>query len=225
MEKINSNHIAVRHWPVSPYLTVWAAMRAFTDARMPDTPDELWVVQHTPVFTLGQAGRAEHILNARNIPVVQTDRGGQVTYHGPGQLVVYTLLDLRRRNLSVHQLVCELEQALIDLLGTWGITATRKPKAPGVYVDGAKIAALGLRLRRQCSYHGLSFNIDMDLNPFNDINPCGYPNQAVTQLKALKPNCLFSTAVDDCLLAIQQKLAQFPVVFKKENTPLPNQMT
>jgi lipoyl(octanoyl) transferase len=207
MEKIDSN-IIVRHWPMTPYQPVWEAMRAFTDARTRETPDELWVVQHTPVFTLGQAGRPEHILNARTIPVVQTDRGGQVTYHGPGQLVVYTLLNLERRNLPVHRLVCQLEQMLIDLLGLWGIKADRKPKAPGVYVDDAKIAAIGLRVRRQCSYHGFSLNVDMNLSPFNDINPCGYPNQAVTQLKNLKPDCVFSEVVEDCLAALKKKLNQ-----------------
>jgi lipoyl(octanoyl) transferase len=209
MEKINSN-IIVRHWPLSAYEPVWAAMRAFTDARTRDTPDELWVVQHTPVFTLGQAGRPEHILHARDIPVVQSDRGGQVTYHGPGQLVIYTLVDLARRNIEVHRLVFQLEQVIINLLGSWGIAAHRKPKAPGVYVDNAKIAAIGLRLRRQCSYHGFSLNVDMNLNPFNDINPCGHPNQTVTQIKVLKADCIFSTVVDDCLAAIQKQLAQFP---------------
>ena len=223
MEKIDSN-IIVRHWPVTPYQTVWAAMRAFTDARTSGTPDELWVVQHAPVFTLGQAGRPEHILNARDIPVVQTDRGGQVTYHGPGQLVVYTLLDLQRRNLSVHRLVCQLEQAIIELLGAWGITAHRKPKAPGVYVDNAKIAAIGLRLRRQCSYHGFSLNVDMDLSPFNDINPCGYPNQTVTQLKDLKTDCVFLKVVDDCLVMIQKQLAPFPAKIKADNVLGSNQM-
>jgi lipoyl(octanoyl) transferase len=223
MEKIDST-IIVRHWPVSNYQPVWEAMRAFTDARTIETPDELWVVQHTPVFTQGQAGRPEHILNARDIPVVQTDRGGQVTYHGPGQLVVYTLLDLQRRNLSVHQLVFQLEQVIIELLGSWGIIAHRKLKAPGVYVDGAKIAAIGLRLRRQCSYHGFSLNVDMDLSPFNDINPCGYLNQTVTQIKYLKPDCIFSMIVDDCLAAIQKQLAQCTTKAKAENMPVSNQI-
>lgn len=218
MEKINSN-IIVRHWPLSPYEPVWAAMRAFTDTRTKNTPDELWVVEHMPVFTLGQAGRPEHILNAHDIPIVQTDRGGQVTYHGPGQLVVYTLLDLERRNLPVHHLVCQLEQIIIDLLGSWGITAHRKLKAPGVYVNNAKIAAIGLRLRRQCSYHGFSLNVDMDLSPFSGINPCGYPNQTVTQLKDLKSDCVFSTVADDCLAAIQTQLAQFPVTVKEAYMP------
>ena len=224
MEKIDSN-IIVRHWPLSPYESVWEAMRAFTNARTSHTPDELWVVQHAPVFTLGQAGRPEHILNAGNIPVVQTDRGGQVTYHGPGQLVVYTLLDLQRRSLSVHRLVCQLEQIIIDLLDSWDIAAHRKPKAPGVYVENAKIAAIGLRLRRQCSYHGFSLNVDMDLSPFNDINPCGYPNQAVTQLKNLKSDCVYSSVVEDCLTALQKQLAQFPANLTSEKTPSSNQIT
>jgi lipoyl(octanoyl) transferase len=208
MEKINSN-IIVRHWPISPYETVWAAMRAFTENRTKNTPDELWVVQHNPVFTLGQAGRLEHILNAGNIPVVQSDRGGQVTYHGPGQLVLYILLDLARRNLPVHRLVYQLEQTLIELLSSWGITAHRKSKAPGVYVNNAKIASIGLRVRRQCSYHGFSLNVDMDLSPFKDINPCGYANQTITQIKDLKSDCHFSQVVDDTLAAVQKQLANF----------------
>ncbi|MEY3183134.1 MAG: hypothetical protein RLZ35_1119 [Pseudomonadota bacterium] len=207
MEKTDPKRITVRHWPLSSYEDVWVAMRAFTDARTPETSDEIWIVQHMPVFTLGQAGRPEHILRAGNIPVVQTDRGGQVTYHGPGQLVVYTLFDLKKRNLSVHRLVCLLEQVIIDLLNGYRITATRKEKAPGVYVDGAKIAAIGLRLRRQCSYHGFSLNIDMDLSPFTQINPCGYPNQPVTQLKALKTDCTIDAVVADCITLLEKQFS------------------
>lgn len=182
-----ANPLNVRYWPLTDYGVVWHAMRTFTDARTAETPDELWVVEHPPVFTQGQAGRREHILNPHHIPVVQSDRGGQVTYHGPGQLVLYVLLDLKRRQLGVKTLVCQLEQAIIDVLALWQIKAERKTKAPGVYVQEAKIASVGLRVRRGCSYHGLSFNIDMDLKPFTYINPCGYVDLTITQVKHLKP--------------------------------------
>jgi lipoyl(octanoyl) transferase len=168
------------------YLATWAEMRAFTDTRTAATDDELWLLQHPPVFTLGQAGRREHILDPGTISVVQSDRGGQVTYHGPGQLVAYLLLDLRRTGLGVKGLVHLLEQAVIDLLAEVGIQAQARPDAPGVYVAGAKIAALGLRVRHGCSYHGLALNVDMDLRPFARINPCGYPGLAVTQLLDLR---------------------------------------
>ena len=167
------------------YRATWEAMRAFTLARDSATPDELWLLEHPPVFTLGQAGRPEHLLDPGLIPVIQTDRGGQVTYHGPGQLIAYLLLDLRRAGVGVKRLVQLLEQAAIDLLAARGIIAAARPAAPGVYVDGAKIAALGLRVRQGCSYHGLSLNVAMDLAPFRRINPCGYPGLAVTQLADL----------------------------------------
>jgi len=164
------------------YTRVWRAMQAFTDARTADTPDEIWCVEHPPVFTLGQAGRAEHVLAPGDIPVLPVDRGGQVTYHGPGQVVVYPLLDLRRLDLGVRALVTLIEQALIDTLADFGVRAARRAGAPGVYVEDAKIAALGLRVRRGCSFHGLAFNIDMNLEPYRRINPCGYEGLAVTQL-------------------------------------------
>jgi len=167
------------------YAETWQAMQDFTQQRDGNTADELWLLEHTPVFTLGLNGKSEHIIDAGDIPVIQCDRGGQVTYHGPGQLVVYTLLDLRRRNLGVKHLVECLEQSIINLLHDYKVTGTRRPGAPGVYVDGAKIAALGLRVRRGCSYHGLSLNLDMDLSPFERINPCGYEGLAATQLKDL----------------------------------------
>ncbi|WPL19918.1 Octanoyltransferase [Thiorhodovibrio winogradskyi] len=160
-------------------------MVGFTDARDAASADELWVLEHYPVFTLGQAGRREHLLNPDKIPVIQSDRGGQVTYHGPGQLVVYVLLDLRRRGLGVRQLVSLLEQAVIALLAIQGIGAYSKAGAPGVYVTDAKIAALGLRVRRGCSYHGLALNVAMDLTPFSRIHPCGYPGLKVTQMADL----------------------------------------
>jgi len=174
--------LLVRRRGLSDYSAAWAEMRAFTDGRTQDTPDELWLLQHPPVFTLGQAGRAEHLLDPGDIPVVPTDRGGQVTYHGPGQLVAYLLVDLRRVGLGVKGLVHLLEGAVIGLLAGYGIDAEARADAPGVYVAHAKIASLGLRVRRGCSYHGLSLNVDMDLTPFLRINPCGYPGLAVTQL-------------------------------------------
>jgi len=168
-----------------PYVPVWRAMQAFTDGRGPETGDELWLVEHEPVFTLGQAGRPEHVLAPGDIPVLPVDRGGQVTYHGPGQLVAYPLLDLRRLGIGVKALVERIEQAVIDTCAAAGIATVRREGAPGVYTaDGAKIAALGLRVRRGCSFHGLAFNVDMDLEPFQRINPCGYAGQPVTMLAA-----------------------------------------
>jgi lipoyl(octanoyl) transferase len=174
--------LAVRSLGRRAYGPVWRAMQAFTDARDDGTADELWLVEHDPVFTLGQAGRREHLLAPGDIPVLAVDRGGQVTYHGPGQLVAYPLLDLRRAGLGVRELVCRIEQAVIDTLAGYGIAASRRERAPGVYVGAAKIAALGLRVRRGCSFHGLAFNIGMDLAPFRRINPCGYAGLEVTQL-------------------------------------------
>lgn len=173
---------------LQPYDAVWRAMRALTDSRDETTPDELWLLEHEPVFTQGQAGRREHLdgpglAGPGVIPVVQTDRGGQVTYHGPGQLVAYLMLDLRRSGIGVKRLVGLLETAVIDLLAGHGVCATTREGAPGVYVQGAKIASLGLRVRNGCSYHGLALNLDMDLSPFLRINPCGYPGLAVTQLR------------------------------------------
>jgi len=160
-------------------------MQSFTEARSPETGDEIWLCEHPPVFTLGLAGRPEHLLRDIGIPVVKTDRGGQITYHGPGQLVAYQLVDLKRRNLTVKGLVNRMEQAVIDLLAGYDVVSARRPGAPGVYVDGAKIAALGLKIRNGCSYHGLALNVAMDLTPFSAINPCGYEGLAVTQLSEL----------------------------------------
>ena len=165
-----------------PYEPVWRAMQRFTDARGDATSDELWVVEHAPVFTLGQAGKPEHVLAPGDIPVLHVDRGGQVTYHGPGQIVVYPLLDLRRLGIGVRDYVCHIEQALIDTLDEWNIVAQRREGAPGVYVGDAKIAALGIRVRRGCSFHGLAFNVALDLEPFHRINPCGYAGMAVTSV-------------------------------------------
>jgi lipoyl(octanoyl) transferase len=161
-------------------------MQQFTTDRNDDTPDELWLLEHPPVYTLGLAGRDEHLPRVNNgIPVVRIDRGGQITYHGPGQVVVYLLLDMKRRGLPVRPLVRLMEQAVIDLLAGHGVNAVYRADAPGVYVDHAKIAALGLRIRRGCCYHGLALNVDMDLGPFRDINPCGYPGLDVTQTRDL----------------------------------------
>jgi lipoyl(octanoyl) transferase len=165
-----------------PYAPVWRAMQAFTDARDAETEDELWLVEHDPVFTLGQAGKPEHVLMAGDIPVIHVDRGGQVTYHGPGQIVLYPLLDLRRLKVGVKEYVCRVEQAMIDTLADWNIQAVRRDGAPGVYVNDAKIGALGIRVRRGCTFHGLAFNIAMDLEPFRRINPCGYAGLQVTSM-------------------------------------------
>ncbi|MBF7730174.1 lipoyl(octanoyl) transferase LipB [Pseudomonas sp. N040] len=164
------------------YEPVWRAMQRFTDTRDAHTTDEIWLLEHPPVFTQGQAGKAEHVLFPGAIPVVQVDRGGQVTYHGPGQLVGYLLLDVRRAGMGVRELVTRIEQSLIDLLASYGVSACARSDAPGVYVDGAKIASLGLRIRRGCSFHGLALNVDMDLQPFQRINPCGMANLPMTQL-------------------------------------------
>jgi len=173
--------LVVRELGRVAYEPTWRAMQAFTAQRWADTPDELWVLEHPPVYTLGQAGKPEHLIAATDIPVVPIDRGGQITYHGPGQVVAYVLVDLRRRGYGIRELVARMEQAVIDLLAASNVEATRRVGAPGVYVDGAKIAALGLRIKQGRSYHGLALNVDMDLSPFALINPCGYPGMAVTQ--------------------------------------------
>jgi lipoyl(octanoyl) transferase len=174
--------LKVRRLGRQPYQATWKAMGAFTDNRTADTADELWLLEHDPVFTQGQAGKAEHVLAPGEIPVVQVDRGGQVTYHGPGQIVAYPMIDLRRVGVGVRELVHRIEQSLIDTLAHWDIHAERLEGAPGVYVGGAKVAALGLRVRRGCSFHGLAFNVNMDLEPYDRINPCGYKGLAVTQV-------------------------------------------
>ena len=175
----------VRRLGLRDYVPVWEAMQAYTRDRGDEGEDQLWVVEHPPVFTLGQAGEKHHVLDPGSIPVVQVDRGGQVTYHGPGQAVVYALIDLRRRRLGVRALVSVIERAVIDVLAAYGVQGQARPEAPGVYVGGEKIAALGLRVRRGCSYHGLALNVDMDLSPYRRINPCGYLDLAVTQLRDL----------------------------------------
>ncbi len=179
--------LLIRKLGLKPYEPVSQAMHDFTDARDETTPDEIWLVEHPAVFTQGQAGKAEHLLVPGDIPVIQSDRGGQVTYHGPGQQVMYVLLNLRRRKLGVRELVTLLEQTVVNTLAELGIEAYPRPDAPGVYVDGRKICSLGLRIRKGCSFHGLALNIDMDLAPFLRINPCGYAGLEMTQVKDLKP--------------------------------------
>jgi len=178
--------LVVRRLGLVEYEPVWRAMQRFTNERTEQTQDELWLVEHPPVFTQGQAGKAEHLLAPGDIPVLQVDRGGQVTYHGPGQIVAYPLVDISRLRIGVRDLVRRIEQAVIQVLAGCGVSAERHAGAPGVYVQGAKIAALGLRVRRGCSFHGLAFNIDMDLEPFQRINPCGFRGLEVTQLVSFR---------------------------------------
>ncbi len=177
--------LTIRNLGLQDYETSWQAMQRFTQERSTDTQDEIWIVEHFPVYTLGLSGKREHLLNTGNIPVINSDRGGQVTYHGPGQLVIYSLLDIKRLNLGVRQLVTILEQAMISTLAEHGIIAVSKADAPGVYVKDKKIGSIGLRIKKNCSYHGLSLNNDMDLSPFDHINTCGYSDLKVTQLSDL----------------------------------------
>jgi len=178
--------LVIRKLGLSDYEKTWRAMQRFSAVRATDTPDELWLVEHPPVYTVGLNGKEEHLLRTDNgIPLVKTDRGGQITYHGPGQIIVYTLLDLRRRGLGVRALVRKLENAVIELLMSYGVEARGRVDAPGVYVGGAKVAALGLRIRNGCCFHGLSLNVDVDLGPFHAIDPCGYPGLQVTRLRDL----------------------------------------
>ncbi|HIE86868.1 MAG: lipoyl(octanoyl) transferase LipB [bacterium] len=177
--------LVVKNLGEKPYAETWQAMKSFTDNRDECAADEFWFVQHPPVYTLGQAGKVEHLLTPGDIPIVHSDRGGQVTYHGPGQLVCYLLLDIRRLQLGVRDLVTAIEQSIVQLINSYGVAAEAKPEAPGVYVDGRKLAALGLRIRKGCSYHGLSLNVDMDLGPFSNINPCGIEGLEVVDMKRL----------------------------------------
>jgi lipoyl(octanoyl) transferase len=198
--------VRVKKLGLCEYTPVWRDMQVFTTGRSCDTLDEVWLLEHRPVFTLGMNGKPEHLLAPGDIPVVAIDRGGQVTYHGPGQLVAYLMLDLRRLGIGVRRLVEILEQSLIDWLAARGVVAYARRDAPGVYVDGAKIAALGLRVRGGCSYHGISFNVDMDLEPFSRINPCGYRGLAVTQLRDLGIGLSVSRVADDWLPGLVSRL-------------------
>ncbi|MDO6708449.1 lipoyl(octanoyl) transferase LipB [Photobacterium sp. 1_MG-2023] len=175
-------NLIVRNLGLIDYAVTYEAMHDFTADRNDDTVDEIWLVEHLPVFTQGQAGKAEHVLNPGEIPIFQSDRGGQVTYHGPGQQMMYLMIDLRRHNLGVRELVTQIESTVINTLSRFGVTSNARPDAPGVYVDGKKICSLGLRIRRGCSFHGLALNVNMDLSPFQRINPCGYAGMEMTQL-------------------------------------------
>jgi len=209
----------VRRLGLMDYEPVWRAMQAFTDQRDDNTPDELWLVEHPPVFTQGQAGRAEHILAPGDIPVIQVDRGGQVTYHGPGQIVAYPLIDLSRSALGVRTLVTGIEQAIIDVLGYYNVQASLIDGAPGVYVDGVKIASLGLRIRKGKSFHGLSFNINMDLEPFQRINPCGFQGLQVTNLSAFAEVSM--AEVEDRLISGLSEVLGYNGRFREVEAHLP----
>jgi lipoyl(octanoyl) transferase len=203
--------LLIRRLGLSDYETVWHAMQDFTDQRNESTEDELWLVQHPPVFTQGLAGKAEHLLAPGDIPVVQIDRGGQVTYHGPGQLVAYPLVDIRRSGIGVREFVSCIEESVIQVLRQYGIEGERRKGAPGVYVNGEKIAAIGLRVRMGRSFHGLAFNIDMDLEPFQRINPCGYEDLVVTQLKTFSP-VVFSEAEERLVSSVASQLGYGEVI-------------
>lgn len=194
---LTANRRPLIHWLGRvEYEPTWRAMQTFTEQRTAATPDEIWFLEHPPVFTLGMNAAPEHLLAPGDIPVVQIDRGGQVTYHGPGQLVVYPLIDVRRAGLGVRQLVMSLESAIVDLLASWNVTALARRDAPGVYVDGRKVASIGLRIRRGSSYHGLAFNVAMDLEPFQRINPCGYRGLEVIDLRSLGVNASVQEVAD-----------------------------
>lgn len=196
-----TTRLLIRQLGLVEYVAVWQQMQAFTQQRSADTSDEIWLVQHPPVFTLGRNGKMEHVLAPGDIPVIPIDRGGQVTYHGPGQLVAYMLLDIRRKALGVRELVTAIEKSVIDLLAHYGITAVGDREAPGVYVAGRKIAALGLRISKGCTYHGLSLNVAMDLEPFQRINPCGYAGLQVTQCENL--------GIESTPVALAQELCEY----------------
>lgn len=202
----------IRFLGLVDYQPTFEAMKQFTAQRNAETRDEIWLLQHPPVYTQGQAGKPEHLLNPNNIPVVQIDRGGQITYHGPGQIVMYLLLDLRRWKLNVRQLVRLMERSVIDLLASYGVEAEGREDAPGVYVGDAKIAALGLKIKSGCCYHGLSFNVDMDLAPFSNINPCGYAGLRVTQARDVGITSVLSELerqlADNLLALLQQGMKQ-----------------
>jgi lipoyl(octanoyl) transferase len=186
------DELIIRQLGLQSYQPVWQAMKTFTQNRTPAVCDELWILQHHPVFTQGQAGKAEHVLNSHTIPVVQTDRGGQVTYHGPGQLVAYPLLNLQKQDLHIRALVTRLEQVVISMLAAFDISAEARRDAPGVYVENQKICSIGLRVSRGCSYHGIALNVDMDLKPFSFINPCGFAGLQMTQVKNFRPDVYFN---------------------------------
>ena len=200
----DKTELVVRNLGRTEYVSVWDRMREFTDGRDESTSDELWITQHDPVFTLGQAAKPEHLLAPKDIPVIQTDRGGQVTYHGPGQVVAYLLRDLRRCGQGVHDFVRGLEQSMIDVLKSFGLGGLRMPDNPGVYVEGTKIGAIGLRIRRGCSYHGTSLNVSMDLAPFEFINPCGLIGMKVSQIADYVPDVVYEDAAERTVEYVRQ---------------------
>ncbi|WP_044410276.1 lipoyl(octanoyl) transferase LipB [Thiomicrospira microaerophila] len=205
--------ITVKHLGLQDYLQTYQAMQAFSAQRLPDTTDEIWLVEHPPVFTQGLNGQAEHIHQSlRDIPLVHTDRGGQITYHGPGQLVIYVLIDLRRRKLGVRQLVSLLEQSVIDLLADYQLSAQARADAPGIYLEGKKIASLGLKIKRQTSYHGLALNINMDLTPFEWITPCGLQAMQMTQLADYLPDATVADIQPDLVRHFRQQLENSPIM-------------
>ncbi|MGF1773556.1 lipoyl(octanoyl) transferase LipB [Vibrio wakamikoensis] len=210
------NQLVVRKLGRKDYEPVWKAMHDFTDNRTDDTRDEVWLVEHNPVFTQGQAGKEEHLLNTGDIPVIQSDRGGQVTYHGPGQLVAYFLINLRRKKLGVRELVTHIENLVINALNAYDIESAARPDAPGVYVDGKKVCSLGLRIRKGCSFHGLALNINMDLSPFLRINPCGYAGMEMVQVSQLGGPKEVSTVEDQMIKALLEILDYEQVEFSEE---------
>jgi len=217
---LSQNTLIVRQLGIQPWAPISLAMHQFTDQRNDETPDEIWLVEHLPVFTQGQAGKSEHLLMPGDIPVMQSDRGGQVTYHGPGQQVMYVMVNLKRRKVGVRQLVTALEQTVVETLAHFSVSASARPDAPGVYVAGKKICSLGLRIRHGCSFHGLALNVDMDLTPFLRINPCGYAGMEMTQLSALtagvNPDDLRSRLIEN----FARQLA-IPDVYWSESSQLP----
>lgn len=212
-----SNTLVVKALGCQPYKGVWSQMREFTDQRTHNTADELWLLEHPPVYTLGQAGKEAHILDAGDIEVVHSDRGGQVTYHGPGQLIGYLLVDIKRRQIGVKQLVSQIEQALVSLLQSLDIDAVADPAAHGVYVSGRKIAALGLRVRKNCTYHGFSLNIDMDLEPFTRINPCGFAGLEVTDIVSEGANVKVQSIQDRVVGHVQNVFGYTAPLHPKKN--------
>jgi len=205
------HQLNIKQLGLADYQEVWRAMQDFTQSRDQSTPDELWLVEHPPVFTLGRNGKTEHILHSSDIPIIKVDRGGQVTYHGPGQVVIYLLIDLHRRNLGIRKLVSLIEDCIVDLLMKYSISANSERKAPGVYVDGKKVAALGLRVSKGRTTHGLSLNVDMDMKPFSMINPCGYEGLEVTQTKTLGIDDDMTLLANQLLMMLETEIQKFPV--------------
>lgn len=207
------NSLQLQYLARQPYAPILQQLRSFTAQRDPNTVDQLWILEHDPVFTQGQAGKDEHVLDPGVIPVVQSDRGGQVTYHGPGQLIVYFLIDLTRKKINVRNLINAIEQSVMELLQTYDISANLNRAAPGVYVDQAKICSIGLRVRKGCTYHGISLNVDMDLEPFSRINPCGYPGLEMVQLKTLVPDITMTATIDKLVPILTHNLQYSRIIY------------